>query len=52
MAGDRWTRQFRDRNLSSPAQKARAAALFIRFEILVYAVILLVISIFILRVLL
>lgn len=52
MAGDRWTRQFRDRNLYSTDQKAKAAALFIKLEILVYAVILLGISIFILKILL
>lgn len=51
MGNDRWMRQFRDRNLSSPTQKARAASLFVKLEILVYVVILLGISIFILRVL-
>ena len=48
--GDRWSRQFRDRNLSMPEQRARAASLFVKLQILVYAVIILGISIVVLRI--
>lgn len=45
-------RQFRDRNLATPEQRGRAAALFLKLELLVYVAILLGITIFIVRALL
>ena len=47
MSRDMWMKQFRDRNLSTPEQRGRAASLFLKLEFLVYFIILLGITIFI-----
>ena len=49
MSRDIWMRQFKDRNLSTPEQRGRAASFFLKLEFIVYFVILLGITIFIVR---
>ncbi|MCK4614200.1 MAG: hypothetical protein KAU14_05295 [Thermoplasmata archaeon] len=49
MGRDLWMKQFIDRHFSTPEQRGRAAALFLKLEFLVYLMIILGVLVFILR---
>lgn len=49
MSRDLWMRQFRIRNLSTPEQRGRAVALFLKLEMLAYLVIFLGVAIVIIK---